>query len=273
MTTLLENQRAVVALEAFALEDITGLLHRVFPAIHQGFRTLYDELISPNDQSVAPLTADQAKFLKLITGRNYISISPLPARVPEGLKVPFLVYGEALTTASNHAAKILDELSVFTLFLGKLINEHTYQYGTDYNPAFYSKMRIARVLDNKQLGACFQPGSTKAERTFGDVVGRNADWRSVFEVANLVSATIETVNRRTVLKKIEEAGQLLDVLEKKIARKELDGITPEMITSLSAGAYEMGEQLEMYSAVWYKVQAFVTAVNECTQVVNRAFDR
>lgn len=270
MTTLLENQRAVVALEAFALEDTSGLLHRVFPAIQSGFRELYD-LISPTDPTVAPLSSEQKHFLELIAGRNYVSLSPLPARVPVGLKVPYLVYGEALSQAVVNASQIVDQLSLYTLFLGQLITSHDHQFSAEYGPAYYKKLQAARDLDNQQLGACFQPGSSKADRTFGDVVSRNADWKSVFTLTSRVSEQMNSVNRRTLNKKIEEAGQLLDVLEKKIARKELEGVTPQIIKELSEGAYQMAEQLEMYSAVWYKVQAFVTAVNHSTGVVIRAF--
>ena len=64
---------------------------------------------------------------------------------------------------------------------------------------------------------------------------------------------------------------MLDLIEKKISRQELEGVTPQIVTELSEGAYQMASQLEMYSTVWYKVQNFVTAVNYSTEVVIRAF--
>lgn len=272
MTTLLENQRAVVALEAFTIQDTGNLLHRVFPAIQSGFRDLYN-LVSPNDKPTAPITSQQKEFLEAIAGRNYVSISPLPARVPEGLKVPYLVYGEALSQAVENATKIVDQLSLYTLFLGQLVTNHDHQFSSEFNASYYKKLQATRDMDNQQLGACFQPGSTKADRTFGDVVARNADWKSVFNVTNAVSEQIDSVNRRTLSKKIEEAGQLLDVIEKKLERNELEGVSPQVVTELSEGAYHIASQLEMYSSVYYKVQAFVTAVNKSMGVALRAFGK
>ena len=270
MTTLLENQRKVVALEAFALQDIAGLLRRAFPAIRKGFEDI-GSLISPAERPVA-FSADQKKFLELLAGQNYVTLSPLPAGVPQGLKVPYLVYAEVLSEAVSHAAQILDELSRYTLFLGRLVTNHDFQYSADYNPGYYGQLQRQRDDDNQKLGQCFQTGSTRTERTYADVVSRNADWKAVFEVANRLATEINHVDRTIIMKKIGEAVHLLDVIEKKIARNELEDVSPGIVTELSEGAYQMASQLEMYSTVWYKVQTFVTAVNFSTGVVIRAFN-
>lgn len=269
MTTLLENQRKVVALEAFTLHDIAGLLHRAFPAIRKGFEDLVG-LVSPAERPVA-FSADQKQFLELLAGHNYVTLSPLPARVPQGLKVPYLVYAEELSDAVAHAAQILDELARYTLFLGKLVTSHDFQYSAEYNPGYYQELQYRRDEDNEKLGKCFQTGSTRTERTYADVVSRNADWKAVFEVANRLATEINRIDRTVIVKKIEEAVHLLNIIEKKIARNEFEAVSPGVITELSEGAYQMASQLEMYSTVWYKVQTFVTAVNFSTEVVLRAF--
>jgi hypothetical protein len=269
MTTLLENQHKVVALEAFGVGDITGLLRRVFPAIRKGFEDLAG-LVSADERPVA-LSSDQKRFLELLVGHNYVTASPLPARVPQGLNVPYLVYAEALSQAVEHAAQILDELSRYTLFLGRLVTNHDFQYSADYNPVYYGQLQRQRDDDNQKLGKCFQTGSTKTDRTYADVVSRNADWKAVFEIANRLAADINRIDRTVIAKKIAESVHLLDVIGKKIARQELEGVSPEIVTELSEGAYQMASQLEMYSTVWYKVQNFVTAVNYSTEVVIRAF--
>ncbi|MBB5409276.1 hypothetical protein HDG34_003217 [Paraburkholderia sp. HC6.4b] len=269
MTTLLKNQRKVVALEAFALQDIAGLLRRAFPAIRKGFEDLAG-LISPDDRPVV-LSADQKTFLGLLAGHNYVTLSPLPARVPQGLKVPYLVYAEALSDAVSHAAQINEELSRYTLFLGRLVTSHEFQYSAEYDPAYYRELQRQREDDNQKLGQCYQTGSTRTERTYADVVSRNADWKTVFEVANRLTADINRVDRSIITKKIAESVHLLDVIEKKIVREELEGVSPGIVTELSEGAFQMASQLEMYSAVWYKVQTFVTAVDFSAEVVLRAF--
>ncbi|WP_233874252.1 hypothetical protein [Paraburkholderia adhaesiva] len=268
MTTLLENQRQVVALEAFNLADITGLLHRIIPAVRQGLGDLA-ALVSPGERPVA-FSADQKQFLALLAGYNYVTLSPLPARVPQGLKVPYLVYAAALSEAVSHATAILDELSRYTLFLGQLVTSADFQFSAQYNPDYYGGLHRQRDEDNLKLGECFQAGSTKTDRTYADVVSRNADWKAVFEVTSRLAAEISRVDRTLIQKKIDESLHLLGVIEKKIARRELEGISPEVVTELSEGAYQIASQLEMYSTIWYKVQTFVTAVNFSTQVVLRA---
>ena len=98
--------------------------------------------------------------------------------------------------AVEHAAQILEELSSYTLFLGRLVTNHDFQYSADYNPVCYGTLQRQRDDDNQNLGKCFQTGSTKTDRIYADVVSRNANWNAVFEVANRLAATLTVSTAR-----------------------------------------------------------------------------
>jgi hypothetical protein len=260
-TQALQEQRDQIALEFMSLAEPAKRLTDFIPHAKAMLVKLYgyaEQVVEP----IAPLTAKQAEFLTTVASRNYVNLTQMPTRVPEGLQVPYLHYLHVLAEASNNASQVVERLSQYTIFLGSLINEHQAQLGTQFGRAYYTGLKNERDHLNEMLGTCFKPGSTKVDGTYATVVQRNADWKEVFHTLNLVSAQINNVNRRTINKKIEEAGHFLEILEKKIARGELDSITPQMTAELAEGAYEMGREVEQFVNVWYKAQALTQSVNK-----------
>jgi len=121
------------------------------------------------------------------------------------------------------------------------------------------------------LATVVQSGSTKVDTTYGAVVERNADWKAIFEGLNLVATQINGVNKRTINKKVEEAAQYLEILERKVGRGELAHISPQMVTEIAEGAFQMGKEVEYYVAIWYKVQALTEAINATVLQLNHVY--
>lgn len=264
MTTPVEDlkeQRDQIALEMASMPAGVHRLQQLVPVA----RTLLHHLqglVSRDAPAIAPLTAQQKEFLAKVAGRNYVNLSQMPVKVPEGLRVPYLQYLHVLAEATTHAVQVVERLSKYTVFLGQLINEHSFQLGTKFDRAYYNKLRAERDDFNRMLGDCFTPGSAKTDSTYGAVVQRNSDWKAVFDAVNVVSAQINHVNRRTLDKKIEEAAHYLDILEQKIGRGELEQITPQITMELAEGAHEMGRDVEQYVNLWYKGTALAESLNK-----------
>jgi hypothetical protein len=257
----LKEQRDQIALEFFNVAEPLTTLTGFIPHAKAMLVKLYN-YAEPVVEPIAPLTAKQSEFLASVASRNYVNLTQMPARVPEGLQVPYLQYLHILAEAAKNASQVVDHLSKYTVFLGCLINEQQAQLGTQFSKAYYTKLASERDHINGMLGSCFNAGSTKVDATYATVVQRNADWKEVFTTLNLVSAQINDVNRRTINKKIEEAGHFLEIIERKITRGEMADITPQMTAELAEGAYEMGREVEQFVAVWYKVQALTESVNK-----------
>lgn len=259
----LKDQRDQIALEFLSMpapvERLTHFVPVAKTMLHhlQGF-------ISKDAPAIAPLDAKQREFLVKVAGRNYVNLSQMPCKVPEGLKVPYLQYLHILAEASAHAVQVVERLSKFTLFLGELINEHQFQLSTKVDRVYYAKLKAEREHLNGMLGTCFTPGSTKVDANYNTVVQRNGDWKQVFESLNLVSAQVNGVNKRTLDKKIEEAAHYLDIIETKATRGELNQITPQVITELAEGSYELGRDVEQFVNIWYKAQALTESINKTT---------
>lgn len=266
MTTPVEDlkvQRDQIALEFLKMPAPVERLSHFVPVAKTMLHHLQG-FISKDAPAIAPINSTQRDFLKNVAGRNYVNLSQMPCKVPEGLKVPYLQYLHVLSEASAHAVQVVERLSKFTIFLGELINEHQFQLSTKVDRGYYAKLKDEREHLNGMLGVCFTPGSTKVDANYGAVVQRNGDWKQVFETLNLVSEQVNSVNKRTLDKKIEEAAHYLDIIETKVQRGELTQVTPQVVTELAESAYELGRDVEQYVNIWYKTQALTESVNKTT---------
>jgi hypothetical protein len=274
MTTAFEDlqvQRDQIALEFIAMSNPIQRITEFAPVAARAFEHMIG-LLSTDAPAANPLTSAQAQFVKTVAGRNYLNLSQMPARVPEGLKGTYLQYLHVLSEASDYASKILERLSVYTVFLGTLVNEHGAELNTRFDRVRYTALREKRDDFTGMLSAIFIPGSVRAESTYGAVVQRNADWKAVFEALNLVAHQINGVNKRMVNKKVEEASTSLGIIEAKVSRGELANITPQMVSELAEGAYEMGKDVEFFVAIWYKVQAITEAINATVTTLNKVYE-
>jgi hypothetical protein len=274
MTTPFEElqvQRDQIALEFISMGSPFERLTSFLPIAARSFNHVIG-LLSTDVPAANPLTSEQASFAKNVANRNYMNLSQMPARVPEGMKGTYLEYLHVLAEASQYASQIVERLSHYTVFLGALINEHDAQLSTRFDRRYYNELRAKRDDFTRMLSGLITPGSTKADTTYGAVVQRNADWKAVFENLNLVAHQINSVNKRMVNKKVEEASHYLGIIEQKIGRGELKDITPQMVTELAEGAYEIGKDVEYFVAIWYKVQAITEALNTTVTTLNKVYE-
>jgi hypothetical protein len=272
MTTPFEELQVQrdLALESMMVSNPFDRLTNLLPVAITAFKHMVG-LMSTDAPAANPLTGDQAKFVKTVASRNYLNLSQMPARVPEGMKGTYLQYLHILTEASTHASQVVERLSAYTLFLGTLINEHGAELSTRFDRASYNALRAFRDDNTSMLATVVQSGSTKVDTTYGAVVERNADWKAIFEGLNLVATQINGVNKRTINKKVEEAAQYLEILERKVGRGELAHISPQMVTEIAEGAFQMGKEVEYYVAIWYKVQALTEAINATVLQLNHVY--
>ncbi len=267
----LQAQRDQIALEFFNADGAFDRLTNFLPVASRALSHLIG-FVSTDAPAANPLTSAQSEFMKSVANRNYVTLSQMPARVPEGMKGAYLAYLHVLAEASEYASQIVERLSHYTLFLGELINEQGVQLNTRFNRKYYNELKAKRDEFTGMLGTLIIPGSTKVDTTYGAVVQRNADWKTVFDLLNVVSGQINSVNKRTINKKVEEAANYLGVIETKVGRGELQDISPQMVAELAEGAYEIGKDVEYFVAVWYKVQVVTEAVNATILTLNKVYE-
>lgn len=260
-------QSEIVSLESFTGADIKNLLTNTLPSIVSDVKSFFNKF-SPSAPGITSVINGD-KFIRNVGKHNYLEISPLAAFVPEGLVANYVDYSNVLLIASEHASKILSEvMNNYTLFLGQLINNQDFKFSTKYDSDDYNELEHMRLNINEEIGKCFKLGSTKTEVTIASVVDRNADWSTVISNADTISKAINSVDRKTLNKKIQESVELLDIILNKIKRDEFSGVTPEVLRTLSAGAYQTASELEFFAVLHYRVLAFLESINRTIEHFN-----
>lgn len=266
MLKSLQLQRDRIALEASLVADVQSLFAGTLPMIKESFLSFTGKFL-PTMPGVA-LTAKQHDFIREVSKHSYLDLAPLAAFVPEGLVVPYHTYLAHLLPAVKHASVVQSEvMNAYTTFLSQLINNRDAQLETRSFDKVYQAMSTERTSMNAALGSCFKAGSSKADVTYGAVVERNADWEAVFTVADEVSKIINKVDRKKLNDKIEEAVELLTILEKKVARNEFGEVTPAVAQHLADGAFQVASELEFYPAMYYKTLAINAAIDRTVKHV------
>jgi hypothetical protein len=262
---LLQQQRDVVALEAFTAPDLSGLVNKVFPTIESGiagFRGMF------TTTPAVGLTSNQRDFLKHIEKERYTNMMPLAAFVPEGLKVSYLEYAMALFAAAEHASHVPAVINDFATFLASLVSNRAAIFETTSKRKQFYSLKESRDAFTKAISKCFD-GTNRSEVKIENVIDRNADWAEVLKHCDTMSRAMNSVSRKELNRKIEECTELLERIGKMIQQGHFDKVSPEVVMDLSEGAYQVASELEFYSVMFYRVEALCQSVDRTMKHVEK----
>lgn len=264
LLTELRITRDTVAFEAFQVAgiDIHKLAQDTIPTLVRAFNTV-SSVFNPAEPG-APITADERAFLRLIESHKYLDLAHLPAYVPEGMEETYLNYAAILGQAVDHALEAVGMLNHFSTFIAMLITNREQQLMTKSDVRMYQNLVKDREGLLKEMAAAFKNGSHKTDVLYKDVINRNSDWAAVFATTDKLSKKVNGVDRKGLIKKVEETSGFLDKLAKLVADGKMENVSPEVVNELAEGAYQIASELEFFSVVYYRVLAYTTAVTRTT---------
>lgn len=252
-----------VALEASVSSAVSQLLQHAWPSFNQGIKEFFG--LVPTDHKPVDLTREQRTFMQYLEKHTYLDVAPIGAFVPEGLKVPYLTYIHALAPSVAHVKTALREVTAtYSQFLSELLSNPEAKLNTSSKVNYYRSWETEREQLNKTLANNFTQGSHETRTSMGEVVQRNGDWTRVFHEVDALAADINSISRQELNKTLASINELVDVVDKKIKRGELEGISRQAMEHLAEGAYGVAREIEFYVAIFYKVEALSQAVNQTT---------
>lgn len=260
MPNKLRIHRDVVALEAFAVSDVTAYFKDVFPSIAGAFSDFVSRFKAPGPNIA--LSPKYRNFQHDMLKHAYLDVAPITAYVPEGLAVGYLDYAERLLAAVQHSVKIMDVMGPYSVYLSQLITNKDALVSTKGSDVENKILQRERDDLNDNLGECFRKGSTKAEASIGDVVRRNAEWTDVFAMCDDMSALLAKVDRKALMKKVNECSEHLAIILKLLRDKDIEKVANQTVINLADGAYQMAAELEFFAVVYFKVEVFTNCVNK-----------
>lgn len=255
-----------VSLEAMHVADVGALVKNVFPDVVGLIKDFFNRFMP--SQPAIEIKVNKHDFYKLLEEHSYMDIAPLAAYVPEGMDVSYREYVAELAESAEHAAKVITEvLNPYTVFLAQIISHNDARLATRDKTFQYKEFGKRRDRLNSEIGECFQDGSNNSEVTYGDVVARNGDWAVLFGAAENLFTKLNSVNRTELNKKIKECDELLETIIKRANAGDMEGISPETLSNLSTGAYNVASELEFFGITVYRAMAFANAVDRTAEHV------
>jgi hypothetical protein len=269
----MENLRTLISNESFSMSGIINSLQNLIPSLQKNFQSYLNNFTAlgffKSDNPAIQLKSNEREFMRTLDGRVYLNLSPLMAYVPEGLDVSYLEYLTVLREVVLHChSTTLTTLNEYSVYLAQIITNRQLKVTTMPHDAMYAKMEKTRTELSKRLAKCFKPGSSRAERTYGDVVDRNAEWVDVFKLVTEIDHLVNTISRDDLHKKAEECNAQLGTIIKQIRNHEFEGAGPEVTNNLAAGAYQSGAELEFFAATYFRTMTINTAIADTMNKVS-----
>lgn len=255
----LEIHRDIVALEAFSVNNVTGLLKDIFPATKDAFVDFIGSF--RRDVAVIALAPSHKKFEQEMSKHTYMDIKELLAFTPEGLNTDFREYADYLLAAAKHSSKVLELVSEFNVYLAKLISNNDIRLSTDDKAARLQGVEDDRKLLLQDIGGCFDKGSTRTETNIGKVVKRNSDWQDIFNICEDMTKLITSVDRNKLNHAVDDCVEMIESLERKIKNSDMEGVSSNAVNNLSMGTYQVACELEFYATNFYRIEAFIGSIN------------
>lgn len=268
MDTQLKRTRQLVALEAYAVTDLSGLASRIVPSVLSGLSAFKGMFT----QTPAVGLAGEKNFLSAIAKRTYPTLMPLTAFVPEGLKTTYLDYAIPLTVSATHARGCVSVIDEFAVFLSMLVSNKEAVLETSSRKRYFAELMLQREKVNKDVQACFGTG-TRTDSKVEEVIRRNGDWKTVFDMATDLSRQINLIERSHLNKKVDECVDLIERIQRQITEGHFEKVSPEVLLDLSDGAFQVASELEFYSVTYYRVQAFEQAITRTMAHVQKVISR
>ena len=267
----LKLQRDVAVLESFNMNSIKEMAYKLIPNIIGEFKGFVSSF-SPNKPSIA-LTGKQKDFLKEIGKTPYFNLVPLYVYVPEGMNVSYKSYCDALKSAVQYAEALPTELGNYKGFLSRLLSNDDDLKSTDYAKFKYDTLNSELDASIADTGKCFRKNDHTTEVKYGQVVQNNGEWQAIFQDVNSLNTRIESIKKSELLKEVEAINKLLDMLQGKIKRHEIDNISGEMLGKIGDYTYIVARYLEYYSVTYYRLMGLTECLNQTVDKVHEICTR
>lgn len=264
MISTLQIQRDIVAQEGFLDmgANVGALVAKVFPTVAGAFANFVAGFST--SQPAVAVSSKQKDFLAKLKIFSYIDLMDMMVFTPEGMnpaRATYLDYGMALSGAVDYALNVEKTLNDYTTYLSKLIMNVDQKKSSQNSQRVFKEMEKSRAKINATLATYYTPGSFATETHYKEMIKRHADWEPVFDLCNKLAIAVESIPRTQLLNKVAETSKLMDKIIAMIAKKEIEGMSPEALQELSDGAFQVASELEFFSAMHYRTIAFVEAVN------------
>lgn len=268
----LEQQIRVISLESVSdtqmLKAETGRLPRFISDV-KSFITRH-----LNPFSVSVKTVDARKLDTLTRGQLYTKLAALGVFVPSGFTGKWLPYIELLAKSQQTVNNLYHGLLIpFEKYLASVLTNAEALKNLSV-PSELARYKASDTVELSKEFAAFFGKSNSTEATFGDVAERIADIQTVARNLNEVNLEFAKIDRRALLKRVENITEMLDGLVSNIKQYPDEyAMSASSVKLISDLSLFMAREVEYYTIHGYFLEAFTTSVDDSFKRLAQAISR
>lgn len=260
-----------IALEAQFLKNMAQAIKDFFPSIFGEINknkevtiNLLDELQKDKD---IKLDKDQIFVLKEIMRHNFTEYNSMSTMVPNGFtgQHTFIDFIKQLEHSVDHLMTI--EKTVLQRFYSEIsafITNKGDRASLNDLSNYYTALGKKSEQDLAKIGQFFK-GDDTAYLPIGKVIHRGNDLPALYRELIVLDKKINTIDRGALKDSINKISDVMDMIILNAQQNKIDYASPEIIKSISNGAYIVAKELEYYSVVFFRVIMIKESVKNLTE--------
>lgn len=209
------------------------------------------------------LGREHRAFLERINLHSYGELREHKAFCPAGLNVPYIQYLSELDKALDHVLQFQPKaLQPYLVFLAQLTSSRNAALSTDNHDRENKAVQEARAAFDKTFAEMFRSNIHETTTKVGKVIERNADWPEVFKLSTVLATKIEGIKLTNIQNQVKQAEDYLDIIFHLAQTGKLESATPEVLTAIAEGAYQIASELEFLSVIYYRCLTVNQAIKD-----------
>lgn len=251
---------ARISMEGEHLANFAETLRGVVPTLvdtTKSFLSRFTSKDSPLSTTEPPVELhfnEYRKFVDLLEGHKFTSLSDVRWFVPEGFDGKLIDYTQALELCAIHTEGIIGAvLNPYLQFLSRIVTSKNATMNSTRELAFLAKRDEDRERLQADVGRFFKHGSTESKSTIGDVISRNADWKPFFNGLGQLRDAVKAVKPEQVQNSVKDVMTMLDALKNAVHNGELDSSSASTLKNLSEGTLSAAKEVEFYSVTTFRI--------------------
>lgn len=206
---------------------------------------------------------------KKIDKLSFINLSTVLILIPEGFDGLLSEYGLLL----NKMTPIVIDAgySFANQFRNSLAYVLTNREAKESSKSFSDLINEYKKLreDTVKIFDVFHIDGNKSRTSLGSVVENKEQLKSTLINGQDLSAKLKAINIHKYKSDIDEIVTLLDALEKQIKEDSTVKFSPQVISLISDGSYELAKFYEYISVLLYKDDSYVASVEDIRKIIEK----
>lgn len=250
-----------IGVEAFQLTEIAQIVKTKFSKLVDDLKDYFKTPVTNEEAhqgvAVSKATAErQEKVRNFLKNHTMLTFKDYVIDVPIGFSGDLLKYAYELEQSVDYMLRVQSEIvDPFYVYVSSILsNKETRTVATDLTYDYVNNQKNRELLVDG-LSKYFKRGGNSRVKLLS-VVKNNKDLSDLFRIKNEIVSHLETYDFNGLNSKLAKISEVLEAIIRQSNNGKMTDISPEALTSMTKGVYEVAKQVEFVSLTAFSSMSF-----------------